>query len=149
MRHLDKARFVHGHHEGAPDGGAVLLTRAAAGVEDHLQRRDHGHTAWVAGLVRTAGRVGDRRLRRQAAAGRVMQQPVARTVQLDTDRATGGHGHLLRIAHGGQGLLEIDPLVEDITGKETRPRHGGKDADDDHHQDELDQGETALCVHKA
>src|SRR5690606_30176032 len=54
-----------------------------------------------------------------------------------------------RMAHGGQGLFEIGPLVEDLAGKETRPRHGGEDADDDQHQDQLDQGETALCAHTA
>ncbi|MOA20426.1 hypothetical protein D3C78_1408690 [compost metagenome] len=43
----------------------------------------------------------------------------------------------------GADFLGVQALVEHLPIEEARPHHGGEDADDHDHQDQLDEGEAA------
>gem|GEM_PF-4012428 len=70
-----------------------------------------------------------------------------RCTNLDLYITSTGHCQFLCIANSREYFFKIEALIEIAFGKETRPHHGGENADDDDHHDQLDDCKTALFNH--
>src|SRR5690606_36736441 len=119
---LDEAGI--GVHRQAETAHTANLTAAAAtsagghaatGIEGDVQRLLHAHPGRKSGSKAAAGRVTHHGAGSDSAAGTGIAQGITAIVDPRADRTAARQRKLLRKAHGGQALFEIQALIEHPT----------------------------------